>query len=115
MIAHLPNIDEGGTHEEVGLEIDWLIAWLIEWFDWVIAYLPNIDEGGKHKEVGLEIDCLIGWLIAHLPNIDEGGTHEEAKHVGGRPLHCQDQHVVGLEEAEVSGQVGLRKAGVYIL
>ena len=58
MVAHLPNIDEGGTHEE-GEHKDWLI-------DWLIAHLPNIDVGGTHKEVGLEIDCLIDWLHIYL-------------------------------------------------
>jgi len=71
-------------------------------------HIVAVDEGEqalRSRHDGFELE-VVGSKddppSKHKPNIDEGGTHEEAKHVGGRPLHCQDQHVVGLEEAEVS-------------
>ena len=40
------------------------------------------------------------------PDIDEWGTHEEAQHVGGGPLHRQDQHVVRLKRDDQQAHYG---------
>ena len=38
----------------------------------------------------------------HEPDVEEEGADEEPEHVGGGPLHGQDEDVVGAEESKIA-------------
>jgi len=66
---------------------------------------PLIREN-RHSDVDMMV-LNLKWPEYHPArkceaHVEKEGTDEESEHVGGSPLHGQNEDVVGFEESEIS-------------